>query len=391
MPVLLAMALLLGCTATDAPVTLWKEDHRAYGTWYAYTQLSHLFPKARVITEGSPYLLNDLDDGPAAYIFIGSVFHPTDEELSALLDFLAAGHYLFVSAPDPDESLLRAFGLETAPPEIAAFRVDSLKVSLRSGSFFAYPGWSMDNHFERFDSSRATVLGTDGAGRANYLRLDLRGGGAVFFHLAPLAFTNYFLLHRENKAYYDQAFSELPADIRTLIWDDYFRYRKTRGDPGDAPPAFSKLDAILRDEVLRWPFWLMILLFVSLYLFESKRKQRQIPVLQQPRNASVDFVKIIGRLYFQQGDHSNLARKIASHFLIQVRSRYPLPSGKPGDAFGKRLAQLSGTPLPLVEAILADIRRAEEREPFSDLMEFHRRIEAFQNQVRTNQPSYGTT
>ena len=70
----------------------------------------------------------------------------------------------------------------------------------------------------------ASILGTDEAGHANFIKFNYKGGGAVFLQLAPMTFTNFFLLYKNNKNYYDNAFSYLPKSIVEIKWDDYFRY-----------------------------------------------------------------------------------------------------------------------------------------------------------------------
>jgi hypothetical protein len=57
----------------------------------------------------------------------------------------------------------------------------------------------------------------------------------------------------------------------------------------------------------------ILLLYV---LLNMRRKQRYIPIVKKPSNDSLDFVKTIGRLYFDKADHKNLCRKMASFFWI---------------------------------------------------------------------------
>ena len=64
-----------------------------------------------------------------------------------------------------------------------------------------------------------------------------------------------------------------------------------------------------------------------------RRKQRYIPVVAKPKNDSLDFVKTIGRLYYDKGDHKNLSRKMGAFFLEHVRSRYKLPTGTLNEEF----------------------------------------------------------
>ncbi len=46
-----------------------------------------------------------------------------------------------------------------------------------------------------------------------------------------MAFTNFFLLHKENKAYYDNVLSYLPASVNEVKWDEYFRYDRGKDFP----------------------------------------------------------------------------------------------------------------------------------------------------------------
>ena len=89
--------------------------------------------------------------------------------------------------------------------------------------------------------------------------------------------------------------------------------------------SFSALHFILSKRSLRWAFWLtLILLFLLMFLVESKRKQRPIAEIPALRNASEDFVKTVGRLYFQQKNNQNLAAKMVAAFLENIRSTYNL-------------------------------------------------------------------
>lgn len=44
-------------------------------------------------------------------------------------------------------------------------------------------------------------------------------------------------------------------------------------------------------------------------VFESKRRQKFIPIIPPLHNSSLDFTETVGLLYFNKSDHSNLAEK----------------------------------------------------------------------------------
>ena len=145
--------------------------------------------------------------------------------------------------------------------------------------------------------------------------------------------------------------------------------------------TFSKLGTFLENDVLRWAFWLTIILFGITYLFESKRKQRVIPSIRKLNNTSLDFVKTIGRLYYQRKDNKNLASKISTHFLGYVRTTYNMSTSQMNDDFIKRLAFKSGYPVTLVKEVIAEIRKMEDAYVITDeeLLAFNDKIDTFIN------------
>ena len=189
-----------------------------------------------------------------------------------------------------------------------------------------------------------------------------------------MTFTNFFLLHQNNKSYYDQALSYLPKDVDVVKWDDYFRNRTASKNTG-----FSKLAPFLNNDILKWAFWLVVLLFSIIYLFESKRKQAIVPVIPPVKNASLDFVKTIGRLYFQRKDNKNLALKMSAHFLDNVRNRYNLPTSVLNDEFENRLAYKSDYDRKAIHDIVYTINTLPDQLSVTDeeLMAFNDKLEKF--------------
>jgi hypothetical protein len=240
---------------------------------------------------------------------------------------------------------------------------------------FAYPGASYDNWVYSLDSQYTTILGRDAKGRPDLVKFSYKGGGTLYLHFAPMAFTNFFLLHKHNKAYYDNALSYLPASVKEVIWDEYFRYDRTRD--------FSAFRYILGNRPLRWAFWLSLLLFALIYLFESKRKQRMVPVTPGLRNNSLDFVRTIGRLYYQRRDNHDLALKMSAHFLDHVRTRYNLPVTTPDEGFVERLSYKTGYPREPLQELVSDIQRLQDGSPLTDetLLALHRKIDTFYKHV----------
>jgi hypothetical protein len=154
------------------------------------------------------------------------------------------------------------------------------------------------------------------------------------------------------------------------VWDDYFTAPHRRR---------TSLGYILSNTSFVYGFWLLLLLLLMIYLFESKRRQRPIPVIQPLQNTSLDFVRTIGRLYFQRRDNHNLASKMVMHFQDQVRTRYNLTASVLDEELASRLAHRTGYPQEELTRLIGYMRVLPSKAyvPDEELMDFHRQMEAF--------------
>jgi hypothetical protein len=376
-----------GTKKLNRRVTIWRKDKIPYGTYVAYENLPYLFPDAEItINQNSPSDLKSRvngfgssetkGEGKKAYIIIAARMLPDASEINAIMNFVGEGNHVFMSAFQFSDSLLHLLNCKPAPRLYPFGAPDSMRLSIYSpvtydSLSFAYPGASYDNWVVSLDSQYATILGRDAKGRPDLVKFGYKGGGTLFLHFAPTAFTNFFLLHKNNKAYYDNALSYLPVSVKEVIWDEYFRYDRTKD--------FSAFQYILGNPSLRWAFWLSLLLFGLIYLFESKRKQRMVPITAGLRNNSLDFVKTIGRLYYQRRDNHNLAVKMSAHFLDHVRTRYHLPVTTPDEGFVDRLSYKTGYPRESLQELVTDIQRLQDGTSLTDqeLLAFHGKIDTF--------------
>ncbi|HEY6899410.1 MAG TPA: hypothetical protein VI233_02160, partial [Puia sp.] len=314
-----------------------------------------------------------------AFISINSSISPRPMELNSLMNFVREGNYVFLSAHRYGDTLLHFLGLQQGWGHEQMEEPDSLSVQLYNpdSSFmesYAYPGDSYDNWFSSLDSQHTTVLGRDSRDRPNFIKLSYKNGGSIFLHFAPLAFSNFFMLHKQNRAYYERSLSYIPSSVGEVIWDDSFRY--SGGD-------FSAFQYILGNEALRWAFWLLLGLFALIYIFDSKRLQRLIPVIAPLRNTSLDFVQTIGRLYFQRRDNHNLAVKMVNHFLDQVRTRYHMSISALDEDFIDRLSYRTGYPREALSKLIGYMQALQGAAYLSDedLMDFHQQLEVFYKSV----------
>jgi hypothetical protein len=188
------------------------------------------------------------------------------------------------------------------------------------------------------------------------------GKGHLTIHSSPLVMSNYFLLQSNNIYYLESFWKNFPNDISTIYWNDYYK----------RSPQQADLGVLLRYPATRWAIYLLVFTLLVFLLFESKRKQRIIPEIIPPANSSVAFAETIGRLYFNKGNHNNLAEKMVLQFLEWVRTHYFISTNKFDKHFAAQLQSKSGLPETVVLSMMELLREFHlERKPMSEEDLFH--------------------
>lgn len=365
-------------------ITLKSTDKIPYGTFVAQESLSYMFPEAIIdVNELSPASYRSFLSGynsysedsnprPFLYVIISPYFSPTPREYDAIMAFIGRGNHVFISSFQWGKEFRDSLKLSV---QNVFFTTDSLQVSVLHpvdlDTFsYTYPGRVTQSYFSSYSKKYATVLGRDSEGNPNFIHQAYEGGGSLYMHTSPLAFSNFFLLHKSNMNYYNNVFSYLPRSVTHVEWDEYFRYGREK---------FNSLQVILDTPPLAWALWLLLAMFLIIYLFESKRRQRIIPKIPPLRNASLDFVKTIGRLYYQYRDNKNLGMKMNVHLLAYVRQRYNIPASLNDERFVERLAHKSGYPVDKVQKLVWRAKMMNDSPRISDeeLMDYHKLSEDF--------------
>lgn len=373
-----------------------KKEKIPYGTYVAFDALRSLFPSASISTTtaspGDWDSLSNYGEGQAL-IIVSPYFYADEFEMKKLVRFIENGNDVFISAAIVSEDAKEILNCGISYLDLydlydnRSIEEDTLEVSLSNPPFersysYQYPGKKLDCHFFRYDTATTTVLGNSHTGQANFIHLKA-GKGNLYFHLAPMAFTNYFLLHGRNIGYYEDVMSVIPRSTKTVVWDEYYlTKRNTQQRPETKKGWLATLLATENAAGKRSfaaGFWVLLLALLVYVLMEMRRKQRYIPVIKKPANDSLDFVKTIGRLYFDKGDHKNLCRKMSAYFLEHVRNRYKLPTYELSEEFIQALKFKSGVPEEELRSIVFFIRDLDLSPVITahQLAYFHKQLESF--------------
>jgi len=113
--------------------------------------------------------------------------------------------------------------------------------------------------------------------------------------------------------------------------------------------------------------------------FEAKRKQRPIAILNPPNNDSLDFVKTVGNLYYESGNHKNIANKKIQYLLEHIRGHFYLNTTDINDPeFHRQLSRKSGKPSLNVEGLMTMIGIVSQKDQIheDELRVLNNKIEA---------------
>ncbi len=177
------------------------------------------------------------------------------------------------------------------------------------------------------------------------------GKGKVFLLSTPLLFTNYGMLTGNTSEYIFRLMSQI-ADLPVIRTEAYMTTEAMM------EAQQSPLREFVKRPALRWALYLTMLGVILFMIFTARRRQRVIPIITPPANKSLEFIQLIGTLYYQRKDHADLVRKKFLLFTAEVRRRSGINISDVNNDGSEYplLAEKMGMQPAEVERILREIR-----------------------------------
>ena len=391
---LLAVLIFIYFLSNKDKHYLWFETYRAnseepYGTLFIQKMLEDYRQGEDFTLSQIPLrsLLADVDDkANTDYVFIGQNMFLDSDSHTALVELLDEGGNVFIASLTPPADVISSVyypecdslvSLKDNFADTVRFNFFHDELRHSRGYDFAYR-YGSDvqkyywNYFDEalFCDSTAliTPLGYQDDGKVNFIRIST-GKGNLYLHSNPLVFTNYFLINEENVSYASAVFSHL--DGKQIIWDEYSKIPFA----GNNNAYNSPLYYIMGQPSLKYAWWLLLLAVVLYIFFAAKRKQRVIPVIEPKTNSSLEFVNLISRLHYKNGNHLDMAHKKMKYFLYFVRSKYGIHAEKFKEEQIRKLSEKSRVAHGEVETIFHQYHLIEDR--FKENIEANRLVNLY--------------
>jgi hypothetical protein len=368
---------LLAPSRHNWTVTFGAEDKDPYGGYALHELVCTLFPEGQ--TKHSFKTLYELKDSLSAgsAVFIAAEnFSPGKEDAMVLLDHVYQGGTAFISTHYLDGKFADTLKLETnyifrrLQPGKDSTNLRLVARSMDTVSQFAFKDEDAEQFLQRFDTARTTVVAKNEFNKVVSIRMKW-GAGVIVINTTPLMLTNIYLLAGDNDKFVSSQLSYLSHP--SIYWTEYYQ----RGRREISTP----LRFILLNEPLSWAYYITMISLLAFMLFETKRRQRIIPVLPPLPNTTLEFVSTIGDLYYQNGDHKNIAEKKISYFLEQVRSKHNMVTNQLDTAFASALAKKAGKTVEDTAALIDVINAVRSKPAISaeGLIDLNTKLEAFYN------------
>lgn len=359
----------------DWTPTFYYGDKIPFGTYILHRQLKDIFPGSGV-TNTNRSIYEELHNGailPGNYLIIAKSVNLSKLDFTELVKYIKAGNSVFISALKWNGYLNDTLKIETGTKYLQKSpSLNFTSKQLKQVANYKFDKGVSDQYFSEFDTTKATVISKNSDGHSNLLRYKY-GKGSLFICANPQLFTNYSLLKPQGADYAAKALSYLPA-TKHIYWDQYQNHDIFDDD--------SPMRVFFNNPNLQWAYYLSLFTLMLFIVFELKRRQRVIPVIEPLKNSTLDFVKVVGQVYYEKRDNANIAYKKILYLLGYLRDTYHLKTNKLDTEFIEALSLKTGIDITFARELTNHINYlgVQQRVTDDELINLNKLIEKFYTQ-----------
>ena len=359
--------------------TYLSKDKTPFGCFAIYNLLEDVYAKNYRINNQTFYNLNNLQKKSSSLLIVNDNINFNKNDLSALFSFLKEGNNVFISVNQFNGAIADTFHLRTNFDYYDYFiSVDSLinkdgtSIKLKASNYkkksFAYSRVAASCYFSNFDTTQFKVLANCSEDKACLISTNI-GKGKLYLMSMPDIFGNYFIVNSPNRQLAYTMLSLIKND--ELIWDEYYKtYNVTN---------YSFIKFILESDSLYAAYLLIIFILIFYMVFEGRRRQRAIPVIEPPKNSTLEFVNVVSHVYYNSQNHQSIAAEKIRFFYETVRKRFHVNTHQMDEAFIEEVTVLSGIDKKLIRQLFIYCEKLKEPVEINEneLVELNRQIHNF--------------
>ena len=323
-----------------------------YGSYVAYHEAKHYLGDKLEDVDVSPYVFFEKNpDAKGTFVFYNSSISFGKTALKSLLDWVKEGNNVLIASQNIEPALLDSLKLEYSVFFTKGFNnalildFDNQKLSI-----------SDTIKFDKFSYAQSFII-KDTLSTKNYLKLghfvgnndeqnvnfiDVSyGKGHIMLHSFPYVFTNYFILNEHNLSYYNGLLSYINLK-KPVYWSVNVQ---------NGASSNGIFQYITESPGFLWSYRLLFVMLLLYVLFEGKRRQRAIPVVNPPKNETLDFTKTIADMYIENKEHKRIALLHIKHFMDYVRHQLHIDILQDQEVLKQKIAQKTKTDIEEVKKL----------------------------------------
>jgi hypothetical protein len=361
-----------------------QNDKIPFGARACYQIIDKEFVKESISIKRLPVLqIQDLKTATGVtYFFLGYDLNFKKHEMNKLLAFIERGNKVFIASNYFDGPIADTFHIKTQVEYVPILRNKSkseiiqkkdyrfsfLNPKLDTSVKYEYDGMLDYAAFTAFDTARFSSIAKDDSSNSVFLRTQL-GKGELFLCTLPDVFTNYYIVNHPSRNFAYQCLSYIKND--RFWWDEAY---KSSNNLQRNPFRF-----MIENDSLYYAFWVSIIATLFFMFFGMKRTQRPVPIIKPKENTTLQFVEVVGNVYFNPKNHKVIAEEKILVFFEMLRSKFQILSTHINEDDIIRISKLSSVDIIKIRELIENIQYIYSVETLSEyeLIAFNRRMEEF--------------
>jgi hypothetical protein len=358
--------------------TYTKQDKIPFGCNAFYRLLDEDIFKDKVeVQNQTPFnVLATLPTKKTAYVFINNNLTFSDLDCKYLFDFVNEGNTVFMAANSFSSLIADTFKIET---EYAynLFNDSTKKLvlnfyspALKATKSYIYPKAIDVADFRIFDTTKVTLLaGTDST--PLFIKAPW-GKGNFYFLSVPDIYTNYFVVNGPNREAVYKTLSYIDADV--IWWDEYYKsFNMQKG---------SYFQFIFGNDSLYAAYTLTGIALLIFMIFALKRRQKAIAIIEPLQNTTLQFVEVVGSVYYNSKNHKIIAEEKINSFYELLRVKFSITGRNIDEEAALRISKLSTINLDEIKKLIAMLHYITKQTSITEkeLIELNTLIEKFYKQ-----------
>jgi hypothetical protein len=309
----------------------------------------------------------------STYLYAGSNYYISKNELKALMDFVEKGNQAFIISQSLPDSLVRMLGQHYDFETIYDYHFvpDTVFYNFEHPELKSQEDYYFNKYYKDKVSSRYMFfMNSDGVyqtrnftvlGKTTYKTNDslYSGGifiktnlglGEIFIHVDPMCFTNIQLERKQGFEYASKVFKHI--DSKNILWDvSSTQWKNDFEMSSNINKSNSPLEFILSNKELAWAWYILTATGLFFLFFGTKRLQSVIPVKNSRKNTSLQFIKTISSIYGQNKSNKEIASLKMEHFLWLIRNKLHISTSQINKDTYKQIAAKTGVRYVDVETL----------------------------------------